>query len=104
MRGKYPYRLVVTTRWLSDGALAQGADAKATRVVKTWEKPSRRGESDTGHLARVREDARWYVETPSPYYAGSTVEIQRRDEYGEWATVEEVTRVTYQTKQQKESG
>ncbi len=76
-------RIVVTTRWSADGDLLANSPTSSP-VVKVWEKSRRRGESARACLARVEKDVSWYVDTPSQYYAGSTVEIQRRDECGVW--------------------
>ena len=80
-------RLTVNTRWMHDGALATGGPSTNT-VRHVFDKPQRRGESNEAHLARVRKDASWYVDTPSPYYRGSVVEIESVDDRGQCFPIE----------------
>jgi len=87
-------RIVVTTRWSTDGA-SRAVHSGSSPVVKTWEKSRRRGETDATFLARVRADASWYIDTPSPYYAGSTVEIQRRDDCHRWEPIDRGSEVEH---------
>ncbi len=80
-------RLTINTRWMHDGALATGGPSTNT-VRHVFDKPQRRGENNETHLARVRSDAAWYVDTPSPYYQGSVVEIEHVDDQGRWHPIE----------------